>query len=118
MIDLAHQTPVDAYEVPDRLRDAAYLRSPVDVFPYATSTSRTRDIDHTVPYRPPDEGGPPGQTGLANLGPMVRFHHRIRTHGRWQVVQPFNGVFIWRSPHGRIFLVDHTGTNPATSTAA
>ncbi len=117
IIDLANQVPVNAYEVPDRLRDATYLRSPVDVFPYATSTSRKRDCDHSIPYVSPDNGGPPGQTALENLGPMVRFHHRIRTHGRWQVVQPFSGVFVWRSPHGRYFLVDHTGTTPARRAA-
>ncbi len=46
------------------------------------------------------------------------FHHRIKTHGRWQVQQPFNGVFVWRSPHGRLFLVDHTGTHRIPPTAA
>jgi hypothetical protein len=117
VIDLANQTPVDAYEVPDRLRDAVHLRSPVDVFPYATNTSRKRDCDHTDPYRDPDDGGPPGQTALENLGPMVRFHHRIKTYGRWQVVQVFSGVFVWRLPHGRYFLVDHTGTQPANKAA-
>jgi hypothetical protein len=117
VIDLTNQTPVDAYEVPDRLRDAVHLRSPVDVFPYATNASRNRDCDHTDPYRDPDDGGPPGQTALENLGPMVRFHHRIKTHGRWQVVQVFNGVFVWRSPHGRHYLVDHTGTQPAHKAA-
>jgi hypothetical protein len=117
VIDLTNQTPVDAYEIPDRLRDAVHLRSPVDVFPFATSTSRNRDCDHTDPYRDPDDGGPPDQTAMENMGPMVRFHHRIKTHSRWRVVQPFSGVFVWRSPHGRYFLVDHTGTQPARKAA-
>jgi hypothetical protein len=26
------------------------------------------------------------------------------------VKQPFPGIFIWRSPHGRYYLVDNTGT--------
>jgi hypothetical protein len=110
VLDLADQTPVDAYEIPDRLREAIHLRNPVDVFPYATNTSRRRDIDHTIPYRPPDHGGPPGQTRVDNLGPMTRFHHRIKTHSRWQLRQPFPGVYLWRSPHGHHYLVDHTGT--------
>ena len=67
VIDLTDQTPVDGYEIPNRLREAIHLISPVDCFPYATSTSRTGDLDHTTPYRPPDEGGPPGQTGIGNL---------------------------------------------------
>ncbi|MGI8576955.1 MAG: hypothetical protein ACR2KG_03360 [Nocardioidaceae bacterium] len=118
VLDLPNMAPVDAYEIPDRLREATWLRSPVDVFPYATNTTRRRDIDHTITYRHPDTGGPPGQTNLANLGPMTRLHHRIKTFGRWQVRQPFNGVFIWRSPHGRLFFVDHTGTQRIPPTAA
>ena len=47
---------------------------------------------------------------MHNLGPMITFTHRIKTHSRWQVKQPFPGVFLWRSPHGRHYLVDHTGT--------
>ena len=117
VIDLNDQVPVDAYEIPDRLREATFLRSPVDVFPYATNTSRRRDLDHTIPWRPPDRDGlpgPPGQTRLDNLAPMTRFHHRIKTHSNWQVAQPFNGVFVWRTPHGHHYLVDNTGTRPAT----
>ena len=62
VIDLTDQTPVDGYEIPDRVREAIHLITPADCFPYATSTSRTGDLDHTTPYLPPDDGGPPGQT--------------------------------------------------------
>ncbi|MGA9345267.1 MAG: DUF222 domain-containing protein, partial [Nocardioidaceae bacterium] len=110
VIDLNDQIPVDAYEIPDRIREAVHLAIPVDCFPYATSTRRSGDIDHTIAFVKPDEGGPPGQTGLGKLGPITRFHHRVKTHGDWQVVQPFTGVFVWRTPHGRYLLVDHTGT--------
>jgi hypothetical protein len=128
VLDLAGVAPVDGYEVPDRLREAVHLLSPADVFPYATSTRRCGDIDHTVAYTPPlsdhatgatpppgdtpppDTAGPPAQTRIGNLAPMTRFHHRTKTHGRWQVVQPYPGVLVWRSPHGRMYLVDHTGT--------
>ncbi len=118
VIDLANQAPVDGYEVPDRLREAMHLRSPVDVFPYATNTTRRKQADHSDPYVDPGDGGPPGQTRLDNLAPMVTFHHRIKTHGRWQVRQVFNGVFVWRAPHGRLFLVDSTGTHRINTTAA
>ncbi len=111
VIDLNDQVPVDAYEIPDRIRETVHLAIPVDCFPYATSTRRTGDIDHTIAFVKPDDGGPPGQTGLGKLGPITRFHHRVKTHGHWQVVQPFTGVFVWRTPHGRHLLVDHTGTH-------
>ena len=113
VIDLNGQVPVDAYEIPDRLREATHLRSPTDVFPYGNPVTRRADLDHTIPWRPPDEGGPPGQTRLDNLGPMTRQHHRIKTHSKWKVLQPFDGVFVWRSPTGRHYLVDSTGTRPA-----
>ncbi len=96
-----------------------HLAIPVDCFPYATSSRRSGDIDHTIPFVKPDDGGPPGQTGLGKLGPITRFHHRVKTHGHWQVVQPFTGVFVWRTPHGRYLLVDHTGTHqPVTAAPA
>ena len=82
--------------------------------PVAANTGRTTDLDHTDPYVPPDEGGPPGQTAAGKLGPMTRRHQRIKMHGRWQVQQPFTGVFVWRSPHGRHYVVDHTGTHRIT----
>lgn len=110
VIDLHSQAPVDAYEIPNRLREAVHLRSPADVFPFASHTGRGKDLDHTTAYVSPDDGGPPSQTSFENLGPMVRFHHRIRTFGSWVVKQPFPGIFIWRSPESQFFLVDHTGT--------
>ncbi len=50
------------------------------------------------------------------LGPRARFtitpttHHRIKTHGDWQVHQPVPGIYLWQDPHGAHYLVDHTGT--------
>ncbi|MBY9073844.1 hypothetical protein K1X13_03320 [Nocardioides sp. WL0053] len=111
VIDLAGQAAVDAYEVPDRLREAVHLRTPADVFPYASNTSRRMDLDHTRPYR---HTASAGQTRMDNLGPLGRFHHRVRTHGNWAVEQPFPGIYLWRAPHGSIYLVDHTGTRKVT----
>jgi hypothetical protein len=113
VIDLTNQKPVDGYEIPTRLREAIHLISPVDCFPYATSASRTTDLDHTTPYLPPDHGGPPGQTAIGNLGPLTRRHHRTKTFAHWTLNQVWPGVFVWRSPHGHHYLVDHTGTSRA-----
>jgi hypothetical protein len=116
VIDLAGMAPVDGYEIPDRLREAVHLRTPADAFPFAANTGRTKQHDHTRAYLRPDHGGPPGQTGLDNLAGLTTWHHRIKTHGTWQVKQPFPGILIWRDPHGRTYLVDHTGTRPITNT--
>ena len=114
VIDLAHQAPVDAYELPDRLREAVRLLAPSDVFPFAAGASQGLDVDHTLPY---DAAGASRaerhwSTRLGNLGPLTRTHHRIKTHGAWTVRQPFPGIYLWRDPHGMLYLEDHTGTHP------
>jgi hypothetical protein len=117
VIDLpAGHTAVDCYEIPARLREQLQLRYPADVFPYAARVSRRMDQDHTIPYLSPDEGGPPGQTRIGNLGPHIRRTHRHKTHGGWQVRQPEPGTWLWRSPHRRIYLVNATGTHPLGDT--
>jgi hypothetical protein len=69
-----------------------------------TGTGQPAHQDHSA-------DGYPGQTGMHNLGPMTAFHHRVKTHAPgWQHAQPFPGIYLWKAPHGSIFLVDHTGT--------
>jgi hypothetical protein len=109
VIDPATMPAVDAYEIPERLREGLHLRTPFDIFPYASSTSRKKQVDHNEPYVSARQGGK-GQTGLHNLGGMTTYHHRVKTHGGWQVRQPFPGVYVWMSPHGSVFVVDNTGT--------
>lgn len=112
VLDLAGQAPVDSYEIPDGHRRAVRLMTPFDVFPFANATGETMQIDHTVPYgdRGDPRGSPPGQSRIGNYGPMTAFHHRVKTHGGWQVQQPFAGIYVWRDPYGGTYLVDHTGT--------
>ena len=117
VIDLpAGHIPVDCYEIPARLCEQLQLRYPADVFPFAAGVSRRTELDHTIPYRSPDKGGPPGQTRIGNLGPHVRRHHRHKTHAGWQVRQPEPGTWLWRSPHRRIYLINATGTHPLGDT--
>ncbi|MGH3356387.1 MAG: hypothetical protein ACRDOJ_10860, partial [Nocardioidaceae bacterium] len=40
----------------------------------------------------------------------------IKTHGSWQVKQPYPGIYLWRDPHGSTYLVDHTGTRTLATT--
>ena len=99
--------PTDCYEVPAAIDERLQLSKPADVFPYATSTSRRLDRDHTHAY---DPHGPPGQTCEANLGKLARHHHRIKTHAGWSVTQ-HEGRFTWTSPHGRTYTTDRNGTH-------
>lgn len=107
VFDLAGQAPVDAYEIPDRHREAVHLMTPADTFPWGASTARSQQVDHTEAFR---HRGPPGQSRIGNYGPMTSFHHRIKTHAGWDVRQPFPGIYLWRDPHGATYLVDHSGT--------
>jgi hypothetical protein len=110
VLDPLGQTAVDSYEIPDRHRQAVRLMTPADTFPFAASTSRGMPLDHTKEYKRGAQA-PPGQSRVGNYGPMVTFHHRIKTHARgWCVEQPFPGIYVWRDPYGAFYLVDHTGT--------
>jgi hypothetical protein len=119
VIDLNAGAAADSYEVPPHLAERLHLTKPADVFPYAESTGRGADLDHTEPYRPVDRGGPPGQTSVDNLGKMVRRHHRIKTHADgWTVEQLPGHRYLWTTPHGRVLLVDGSGTRRVHLTAA
>ena len=107
VIDIEGMAPVDAYEIPDRHRQAARILTPADTFPYGACLDReVMQDDHTVPCDP----RVPGVSGIGNYGPMTTTHHRIKTHGRWQVQQPFPGIYVWRDQYGTTYLVDNTGT--------
>jgi hypothetical protein len=118
VLDPMSEPPTDAYVFPPRLREAVHLQTPRDVFPHAVNTGRGKDFDHPDPYLPPEKGGPPGQTGLHNAAPMIRHHHRLKTHGRWRIRQLAPGVYLWTSPHGYSWLTDNAGTRPIPKEAA
>jgi hypothetical protein len=107
VIDLAEAVSVNAYEHPVALAEQVHLTSVGDYFPYATCLTRDADLDHPVPY---DPGGPPGQTGTHNSGPLTRRHHRVMTHAGFDSQQIGPARYLWRTPHGRELIVDHTGT--------
>lgn len=118
VLDLAGQRPLEAYEIPPSLAESLALREPFEVFPWGTAPTHRTDLDHTQPWReslgadPPGRLEPPGQTGLHNLGPLSRHHHRAKTFGSFRCYQPLPGLYLWASPSGHWFRVDHTGTRP------
>jgi hypothetical protein len=93
---------VAAYEVPDRLKQMQRLLQHHCVFPHCTR--RAVDHDHIDPR---SLGGP---TSDANIGPLCRRHHRLKTHGGWTYTKLDATTFAWRSPHGMTIRHDHTGT--------
>jgi len=105
VIDLAHLAPSSGYRPSDSLREGIILTNPRCPFPYCDFDARKSQQDHTIPY-------PRGQTTADNLGPPCPRHHNVKTHGTWQLKQPFRGIFVWRSPTGRIYATDGKETLP------
>jgi hypothetical protein len=111
VLDPATTAAVDAYEIPQRLRQAMAVRHPGSVWPFSPATTISTggrlDLDHTIPHT---KHGPPGQTAMGNLGPLTRTEHRAKTLGGWQARQPDCGTYLWRSPEGLIALTTNQGT--------
>jgi hypothetical protein len=108
VIDLnAEQIPIDAYEIPRAMRERVFLRYPGSMFPYSGSVGRRLDQDHSSPYR----DGIRGQTGDDKLAPLARREHRAITHGLWNRRMPQPGTVVFRAPHGRVILVNETGSH-------
>lgn len=114
--DLSSRVRYTAYEHPESLRDQVHLITGGDYWPWATSTSRQVDLDHPTPFQHAGAGDdgrdpPPGQTGPHNSGPLGRRHHRWKTHAGYRSRQCGEGRYVWLTPHGLAFVVDHTGTH-------
>ena len=107
VLDLSERVRTTAYEHPESLKERVHLTTGGDYWPYATSTNRRVDYDHPTPY---DDTGPPGQTGTHNSGPLGRRHHRWKTHAGYRARQCGPGRYVWLTPHGLGFTVDHHGT--------
>ena len=111
VLDPATTAPVDAYEIPQRLRQAMTVRHAGSVWPFSPATTISTggrlDLDHTIPHT---KTGPPGQTRPDNLAALCRRHHRAKTTGRWQYWRTPDGDYQWHGPYGTTYLVTHRGT--------
>jgi HNH endonuclease len=111
VIDLQDQVRVDQWEVPDRMIERVALRDGGCIFPFCSRPARRCrpdgvgcDGDHITPY---SRGGP---TACDNIAPLCRRHHRLKTHSPWRYVALEPATYLWTSPHGYSFIVDHEGT--------
>ncbi|RPA65647.1 HNH endonuclease [Gordonia oryzae] len=61
------------------------------------------DLDHSDPFdhQHPERGGP---TEAWNLKPLCRFHHRMKTFGRWRDFQDTMMTVMFQSPTGHWFV--------------
>ncbi|HNI70050.1 MAG TPA: DUF222 domain-containing protein, partial [Marmoricola sp.] len=98
-----HQPAVDQHDPTETIKEQVVLRNQVCVFPGCNRDSRSCDLDHVVPYV--GLGGAtyqPGQTAPANLAPLCRYHHRVKTHAGWSYQIDKHGDAEW---------IDHRGNH-------
>lgn len=89
----------EKYSPPQELIDFLLARDRTCRFPGCRRSGQASDIDHAQSW---DSGG---QTNAANLGVLCRRHHRMKTHGGWDLDSNPDGSCTWRSPKGKSFFV-------------
>jgi hypothetical protein len=109
VVDLNALLATDVHQPTRAMQAQVAERDSCCQFPWCGRQGRY-DLDHIVPFVPPDEGEPSGQTNSDNLARLCRFHHRVKTHGGWRYHRRRDGTLTWTSPSGRTYTVDHTGT--------
>jgi hypothetical protein len=95
--DCAHIGATDSYRPSPRLREYVAARDQTCRFRTCRQPVWRCDLDHTKPYQ---KGG---RTCDCNLGCLCRFHHQLKQHRYWQLVQPVPGTFEWTTPMGRTY---------------
>jgi len=105
VLDLNSDRAVDQHDPPAAMRETVVLRDAYCVFPACRRDSRICDLDHITEYLPMEDGGPPGQTSPANLAPLCRVHHRVKTHTAWHYKRLDDGSYEWTAPTGHQYLV-------------
>ena len=105
VLDLNSNAAVDQHDPPEAMRETVVLRDAHCVFPGCGRDSRACDLDHITEYLPMEDGGPPGQTSPANLAPLCRSHHRVKTHAAWHYKRLDDGSYVWTAPTGHQYRV-------------
>lgn len=95
LLDFGRET----YLPPQELVDFLLARDRTCRFPGCRRSGQGADIDHAQSW----ETG--GETNPANLGLLCRRHHRMKTHGGWDLSSNADGSCLWKSPLGREFFV-------------
>jgi hypothetical protein len=105
VLDLARGDAVEAHDPPGWMREVVLQRDGHCVFPGCVIDARSCDLDHVVPYVPPDDDGPPGQTTPANLACLCRRHHRLKTFTAWTYQRLPDGDYRWTDPYANTYRV-------------
>jgi hypothetical protein len=93
----AHDRAAAGYRPPPGLREYITARDLTCRFITCRQPAWRADLDHTVPW---EKGG---ITCSCNLGGLCRFHHRLKQHLGWSLIQSAPGLFTWSTPTGRTY---------------
>ena len=104
--DCTHARESSHYRPPPSLWHLVQIRSPRCTAPGCRMPAARCDADHTQPF---EKGG---RTCECNLGPLCRYHHRVKHSQGWRLEQPEPGVLAWITPSGRKYF-----TGPAIHAA-
>ncbi|VTR76260.1 HNH endonuclease signature motif containing protein [Cellulomonas hominis] len=96
------------YRPPAALDEHVRIRDRTCSAPGCHVPADRADLDHTREFhRLPgdDTGTPPGGTSHDNLGPVCRYHHRLKSETGFTLHQTSPGTFAWTDPTGHQYLV-------------
>jgi Domain of unknown function (DUF222) len=100
--ECTHDRASTHYRPPPSLWHLIQMRNTCCTAPGCRMAAEACDNDHTTPF---DQGG---RTCECNLGPLCRWHHRVKQARGWQLDQPEPGVFAWTTPSGRSYITGPT----------
>ncbi|MDN5852355.1 MAG: HNH endonuclease, partial [Actinomycetia bacterium] len=107
VIDLASNITYTGYVAPPRLKEQTALANQgFCTFPNCGNSAWRGEYDHIVDYHAR------GPTDARNGHRLCKHHHRAKTFTDWTVISPAQGVWLWRSPRSRFYLVTEGTTTP------
>ena len=89
---------VDRYRPSEHLRRHLTVRDQHCRFPGCRMPAKRCDVDHTIDH------ALGGVTCEGNLALLCERHHMLKHNTAWTVVQRTNGVLVWTSPTGRVYI--------------
>ena len=95
VLDLAEELSTEVHDPTPRMREQTWARFPACVFPDCERPARGCDLDHREPF-------PTGRTTTANLFPLCRRHHRLKTTGGWNYIPLDRDEIVWTTPAGLV----------------
>ncbi|GMA30073.1 HNH endonuclease signature motif containing protein [Litorihabitans aurantiacus] len=82
---------------------------PTCVAPSCTVLASACDLDHVTPW-------PAGHTTAANLRPLCRHHHLVKTHLGHELTLDATGAALWRTPEGHRYRREIGGVSTLVET--